>query len=86
MLSFGFSNILLFITMKSRRRYDAVATIATYKDKETGETKKIRQRIGTVFESESGRLSLKLDLVPICPAWSGFVSFCEPGEREGDEE
>lgn len=68
--------------MKSRVKYEAVATIGKYKDRTTGEEKKQFLRVGTVFEAEDGRLSLKLDAVPSSPEWSGFISFYEPKGRE----
>lgn len=71
--------------MKSRIRYEAVATIGKYKDRQTGEEKKQFLKVGTVFESEDGRLSLKLDAVPCSPEWSGFISFYEPKPRDGQQ-
>jgi len=71
--------------MKSRIKYEAVATIGKYKDRQTGEEKKQFLKVGTVFESEDGRLSLKLDAVPCSPDWSGFISFYEPKPRDGQQ-
>lgn len=68
--------------MKSRKKYDAVATVGTYKDKQTGEEKKRYANVGTVFESEDGRLSLKLDTIPVGPGWSGYISFYVPNGRD----
>lgn len=68
--------------MKSKVKYEAVATVGKYKDRQTGEEKKQFLRVGTVFESEDGRLSLKLDAVPCSPEWSGFISFYEPKGRD----
>ena len=68
--------------MKSRKKYDAVATIGTYKDRETGEEKKRYATVGTVFESEDGRLSLKLDTIPIGPGWSGYIAFYDPKDSK----
>lgn len=68
--------------MRSRKKYDAVATVRKYKDKETGEERKQYCTVDTVFESEDGRLSLKLDVVPIGPGWSGYIQFFEPRARE----
>lgn len=69
--------------MKSRVKYEAVATIGKYKDRVTGEEKKQFLRVGTVFEAEDGRLSLKLDAVPCSPDWSGFISLMPPKPRDG---
>jgi hypothetical protein len=70
--------------MKSRVKFEAVATVGKYKDKVTGEERKEYRRIGTMFEAEDGRLSLKLDTIPIGPGWSGYVQFFEPRAREGE--
>lgn len=67
--------------MASRKKYDAVATVGTYKDR-NGNEKKRYINIGSVFTDDEGRLSLKLDSVPVSPEWSGWVSFYEPKERE----
>lgn len=61
---------------KNRKKADAVATIGTYTDR-NGTEKKRYLKIGVLFESDEGRLSLKLDAIPVCPGWSGFVSFFE---------
>ena len=68
--------------MKSRAKYDAVATTGKYKDKQTGEEKKQYTKVGTVIESEDGRLSLKLDVIPVGPNWSGYISFYPVKERD----
>lgn len=65
----------------SQIKYEAVATIGEYKDR-NGETKKRYVNIGKVFENEKGQLSLKLDTIPVDPNWSGWVSFYEPKERQ----
>lgn len=58
----------------ARKTHDAVATVGTYKDRQTGEEKKRTVNIGAVFTQEDGRMSLKLDVVPVSPEWSGWVS------------
>lgn len=69
--------------MATRKKYDAVATIGEYTDKQTGEKKKRYATVGTVFENDEGRLSLKLDTIPVCPGWSGFIQFYEPKSYDG---
>lgn len=59
----------------ARKTHDAVATVGTYKDRQTGEEKKRTVNIGAVFAQDDGRMSLKLDTVPVSPEWSGWVSF-----------
>ncbi len=67
--------------MPSHIKYEAVATIGEYKDR-NGETKKRYVNLGKVFEDDQGRLSLKLDTIPVGPNWSGWVSFYEPKDRQ----
>ena len=64
--------------MATRKKYEAVATIGEYTDKQTGEKKKRYATVGTVFENDEGKLSLKLDTIPIGPGWSGFIQFFDP--------
>jgi hypothetical protein len=58
-----------------KKRYELFATVAEWTDSTTGKRCKRQAQIGTVFESPSGRLSMKLELLPIIPGWSGFVAF-----------
>jgi hypothetical protein len=65
------------------KRYDAVATVGSYTNA-AGESKKRFLNIGTLLEYSDGRLSLKLEALPVVPEWSGWVSFYESkpqGER-----
>lgn len=68
--------------MATIKKYDAVATVGTYKDRQTGEDKKRYVTVGAVFEGDDGRLSLKLDAVPCSPDWSGWISFYEPDRNQ----
>jgi hypothetical protein len=70
-----------FSTM-TRKKYDAVATVGEYTDKQTGEKKKQYANVGTVFENDDGKLSLKLDTIPVGPGWSGYIQFFEPKPRQ----
>lgn len=63
------------------KKYEAVATIGKYTDR-NGQEKKRYINVGTVFEDDQGRLSLKLDAVPVGQEWSGWISFFEPKPRE----
>jgi len=51
-----------------------VATIGTYKDRQTGEDKKRYMTVGTAFTDDQGRVSLKIDALPVSPEWSGWLS------------
>ena len=66
--------------MAAKRKYDAVATVGTYRTA-GGEEKKRYANVGVVFEDDQGRLSLKLDTIPCGPGWSGFISFYEPKDQ-----
>lgn len=72
------------MSTKSRKVYDAVATIGEYTDQQTKEKKKVRKNVGAVFESPEGNLSLKLELVPVGPGWSGFISLYPVDAGEGE--
>lgn len=61
----------------AKLKYEAVATTGEYTNKQ-GEKKKRYTRVGNVFEDDQGRLSLKLDVIPVGPGWSGYISFYEP--------
>jgi len=60
-----------------KKKYDAVATVGKYPAKD-GTEKKRYITVGAVFESENGKLSMKLESVPTSPEWSGWISFYEP--------
>jgi len=60
-----------------KKKYDAVATVGKYTNKD-GDEKKRYLNVGTVFENEEGRLSMKLEALPIGTEWTGWVSFYEP--------
>lgn len=51
-----------------------VATVGTYKDRQTGEEKKRYLTVGTEFTDDQGRRSLKIDAMPVSPEWSGWLS------------
>ena len=51
-----------------------VATVGKYKDRQTGEERKRYLQCGVAFTDEQGRISLKIDAMPVSPEWSGFLS------------
>lgn len=67
--------------MASKKVYDAVATVGEYTDRQ-GNTKKRYITVGAVFESDEGRMSLKMEAIPAGPTWSGWISFYEPKQQE----
>ena len=44
-----------------------VATVGKYKDRQTGEEKKRYLLCGVAFTDEQGRISLKIDAMPVSP-------------------
>jgi len=53
--------------------HDLVATIGSYTTK-SGEEKKRYTKCGAVFTDDDGRLSIKMDSVPVSSEWSGWFS------------
>ena len=62
--------------MKMTKKFEVIAKIGEY---DSGDGKKARWRqCGVVFEDESGKLSLKLDSIPIATEWNGWFTFSKP--------
>lgn len=70
--------------MASQYTHDVVATNGEYKS--NGETKKRYINVGKAFTDENGRISIKLDSVPVGPDWSGWLSLYEPKPRDGQQQ
>ena len=64
--------------------HDVVATTGEYTDRQSGEKKKSYTKVGAAFTDDQGRISIKLDLVPVGPDWSGWLSLYEPKPRDGE--
>lgn len=69
--------------MANRRTHDVVATVGTYKS--NGEEKKRYSTVGSAFTDDQGRISIKLDTVPVSPDWSGWLSLYPAKERDSQE-
>lgn len=68
--------------MASHKKFELIASVGTYKDA-AGKIQKRWMVVGCVFESTGGKLSAKLDALPL-GEWSGFLSFkpvLPPGRR-----
>ena len=66
--------------MPSRYTHDVVATVGKYtKD---GEEKKKYANVGKAFTDEQGRISIKMETVPIGPDWSGWLSLYPAKDRD----
>lgn len=63
-----------------RRTYNAVATNGEYTDK-NGDKKKRYVKVGTGFTDDGG-ISIKFDVVPVGPEWSGWVRLYEIRDQE----
>jgi len=61
----------------TKKVYDVVATVGEYTTK-GGEKKKRYLNVGSCFQNEQGRMSIKLDAIPVGQDWSGWVSLYEP--------
>lgn len=72
--------------MRAKITHDVVATIGTYKNKQTGEEKKIYKNIGQCFTDDQGRQSIKLETIPVSPEWTGWVSLYPVRERDGGQQ
>lgn len=69
--------------MASRPYKTAMAITGEYTDRQSGETKKRYTRMGTLLQSDDGKLSLKLDAIPAGRDWDGWVSFFDIEPRQG---
>lgn len=72
--------------MKARPTHELLATIGEYEDKQTGEKKKRRLKIATVFTGEDGRESFKFECLPFGVEWSGWASKFEIRDRREQRE
>lgn len=69
--------------MSAKAYKKAVATTGKYTNSQ-GEEKKRYSNVGTLFQQDDGRLSLKLDTVPVGEGWSGWISFYDLDEKKKD--
>lgn len=65
---------------KSQYTHDVVASNGEYSS--NGEKKKRYIKIGKAFTDDSGRISIKLDSIPVGPEWSGWISLYEPRHED----
>jgi hypothetical protein len=70
--------------MANTRTHDIVATVGTYKS--GGEEKKRYVNCGSAFTDDQGRISLKLDSVPVSPEWSGWLSLYPVERQQGQQQ
>jgi hypothetical protein len=68
------------MTMAARKVFDLVATVGTYKASDGTEKKRYAQ-CGAVFQQDDGRMSCKIETLPVGGEWSGWLSFMEPKQH-----
>ena len=56
----------------AKKAFDVVATTGTYQS--GGQEKKRYTTCGAAFTDDQGRISIKLETVPVGPGWSGWLS------------
>lgn len=64
-----------------KKIYDAVVTVGEYEDRQTGKTKKQYRTVGAVLQNDDGRLSLKLETIPVVN-FNGWINFYEPRQKD----
>jgi hypothetical protein len=64
-----------------KKVYDAVVVVGEYEDRQSGKTKKQYRTVGAVLQNDDGRLSLKLETIPVVN-FNGWINFYEPRQRE----
>lgn len=67
--------------MASSLTHDIVATVGEYTDAQ-GQKKKRYATCGKAFTDDEGRVSLKLDVIPVVPGWSGWLSLYPVEKKE----
>ena len=63
--------------------FELMASVGKYTS--NGEEKTRWQRVGAVFEKD-GRLSIKLDAIPVGNEWNGWLSCFEPKQRDAPQQ
>jgi len=59
-----------------KKTHDLVATVGKHTDNQ-GNEKKRYHKCGSAFTDDQGRLSIKIDGVPVGNEWSGWISLYE---------
>ena len=67
--------------MASSLTHDVVATVGEYTNA-AGEKKKRYATCGKCFTDDEGRQSIKLDVIPTGPGWSGWFSLYPVEKKE----
>lgn len=67
---------------RSKPTHELLATIGEYEDKQSGEKKKRRLKIATVFTNEEGHESIKFECFPVGQTWNGWASKFPIRERD----
>lgn len=68
------------MSQPNRPTHDILASLGEYTDRQTGEIKKRRLKIGVVFTNSEGHQFGKLDSVPV--GWDGSFAIFPVRDRE----
>lgn len=72
--------------MSMQRTHDVCASNGEYRNSH-GETKKRWLNVGSAFtDPADGRMSIKLDTVPVGPDWSGWFSLFPVKEKDTEKD
>lgn len=63
-----------------KRKFEVIATVGKYTDQTTGKKVKRTLPVGAIYESDGGKLVLRLDALPIASEFSGWMQVkpCTP--------
>ena len=68
-----------------RKFADLRATVGTWKDT-AGKTHKRRISVGVVMrDSTTGRMSIRIEAIPVCPEWKGWLSVVPCGDKAAED-
>jgi hypothetical protein len=70
--------------MPSKRTHDVTATVGEY-TAANGAVKKRYVNVGSLFTGEDGRMSIKLESVPVGQEWSGWLSIFPVKDKDDRE-
>jgi single-stranded DNA-binding protein len=68
-----------------KKTHDLLATVGEYEDRQSGEKKKRRVNVGCIMQDDEGRLSVKLETVPVSPNWSGWLNAFPADQKRAGE-
>jgi hypothetical protein len=70
--------------MASKRTHDVTATVGEY-TAANGAVKKRYVNVGSLFTGDDGRMSIKLESIPVGQEWSGWLSIFPVKDKDDRE-